>query len=254
MSTLKQLFEGVEGMDESLLGKLTPIFEAKVSDRVEERTAQLNEAHEAEKLELQTQLDEALAYNINEANADMAKKLDTFLENVVVQWANENSVPLQEGAVVDAASNFFESLNEAASNMNIKLPEKDEMLELESLKMKTESYRDRLNDTLGKVAELSESLEGFQRDKIVSEVGEGMSMVGKQRLAEKCQALNFQDDGNFKSLVEAQKFIIEKEHEDEDPKLEGEEYKSKVGKKEPAKKPMNESVDDDTPVDLRLFR
>lgn len=264
--TLQALFEGVEGVSESLLDQLTPLFEAKVHDGVQEQLGQINEQHQAEIAqlqeshqekvdELQTQLDEAVAFNINESNAQIAQKLDTFLEGVVVEWANENSVALQEGAIVDSAATFFASIQEAATSMNVQLPEQDMQDELGTLQAKNENYRDRLNDALQKVSNLSESVVQLQRDNIVTQIGEGMTLVGRERLAEKCQTLTFENEDNFKSLVEAQKFIIEKEKEDKDPEQDdkGDESKGKSDKKDEGKKPMNESYLS-KPVDPSRFR
>lgn len=310
---LQSLFEGVEGVDQTIIEHLTPIFEARVDERVKEvleaqkytvydkeakkiikpnltRNAAkkladekgldfgssefvhdlINEQFETQLANLQESLDEVTSYNINEANAQFAKKLDVFLETVTVDWANRNSVALQESALVDAAGNFFTHMNEAAVAMNATLPEKDFEEEKQKLIQQNESYRARLNDTLQQVSTLSESVVQMQREQIIESVSVGMSSFGKQSLAEKCSTVNFTNPEEFKNLVEGYKIIIEKddgESEDEDDIVVKEgKYKGKMkeGEKLPqtpeelnkkAKKdkvPMNESYNG-RGIDMSLF-
>lgn len=260
---LQSLFEGVEGVDQTIIEHLTPIFEARVDERVKEvleaqkytvydkeakkiikpnltRNAAkkladekgldfgssefvhdlVNEQFETQLANLQESLDEAVSFNITESNKQFAKKLDTFLEQAVVTWANENSVPIQENAVVAAAGNFFSHLSEAAMTYNSILPEKDTDEEIEVLKQKNESYKARLNDSIARVSELNESLVQVKRDQIVESVSVGMSSFGKQTLAEKCSDADFINESQFTRLANGYKFIIEKDDEDDDGQIE----------------------------------
>lgn len=285
-NALKKLFEGVDGVNEEVVAQLTPLFEARVDERVSQivegmkysvydkenkkvvetnltkekavKMAKENEGYEYDTTEkvqetlkesfeeeiatLRESLDEVTSYNINEANAQFAKKLDVFLETVTVNWANKNSVALQESALVDAAGNFFTHINEAAVAMNATLPEKDVEEEKQKLIQQNESYRARLNDTLQQVSTLSESVVQMQRDQIVESVSVGMSSFGKQSLIEKCSNVGFTNPEEFKNLVEGYKVIIEKdddedEPEDDDTIVKEGKYKGKM--KEGEKLPQN---------------
>lgn len=104
---LKQLFEGVDGLNEELINRMQPMYEAAVDQRVAERLDEAAAPLKAEIEELRNQLAESAAHNAVEVAKTMAEGVDNFLDMAVADWANKNSEKLQGTALNEAASVFM---------------------------------------------------------------------------------------------------------------------------------------------------
>ena len=266
---LKELFSGVEGLNESTQNELQTIFEAKVEEVAKEKMEEVKKQYDDDKEKLEEQIVALEAANLNESNLLFAQKLDTFLENVAVSFINENSVAIQENACVEASMTLISNISEAARQFNAVLPEADAKDKMEELEQQNESLRARLNDSHNHLIDLRESLDTVHKEQIVKELSEGLSDLSKEQLSEACMGATYNGEDSFRKLVEGHRFIIENKDEDKDKtddmeKLHeedkgddglafgGEAGTGKQNAQGKTKKSMNESAQY-TGVDMNLF-
>lgn len=212
---LKQLFEGVDGLNDELIARMQPMFEAAVDQKAQASITQLKEAHNAEVEELREQLAESAAVNNEERARLMAEKLDVFLDRVTSSWINEHSEKLQGVAINEAASVFLGQLAEAAKVFNVVIPESDQSV-VESLQGQVQKLEARLNDVLRENVSIRESEIKTKKMVIAGRVAKGMSEVGKERLKEAALGSSYRDPKQFRALVESHRAIIEGEKGNKD--------------------------------------
>ena len=212
---LKQLFEGVDGLNEELINRMQPMFEAAVDQRVSERLDEAAAPLKAEIEELRDQLAESAAHNAVETAKVMAEGVDNFLDMAVADWANKNSEKLQGTALNEAASVFMAQICEAAKQFNVIIPESDTNA-VETLNAQLAQTQVRLNDAVNEAANSRSELLKIKKVAIINEVAVGMTDVGRDRLLDQSMLARFEDEKSFKSLVEAHRMIIEKKIKEDD--------------------------------------
>lgn len=206
---LKTLFEGVDGLNESLVKQLTPLFEAAVDERARTLMTEAQALHETEIADLREQLAEAAASNVNEAAVVLAKKLDNFLDMATADWANTNAVALQNNALGESAQLFLASIANVAKEFNQVIPESD-IDAVAKLQEKVELQASRLDDAINEAASARAELITIKKSRIVESVCEGLSAVSASRLAERATDVRFESETQFKNLLEAYKVVMTK--------------------------------------------
>ncbi|MGL4353087.1 MAG: hypothetical protein ACRCTP_04020 [Aeromonas popoffii] len=212
---LKQLFEGVDGLNEELINRMQPLYEAAVDQRVSERLDETAAPLKAEIEELRNQLAESAAHNAVETAKVMAEGVDNFLDMAVADWANKNSEKLQGTALTEAASVFMAQICEAAKQFNVIIPESDTNA-VETLTAQLAQNQVRLNDAVNEAANSRSELLKIKKVGIINEVAVGMTDAGRDRLMDQSMAARFEDEKSFKSLAEAHRMIIEKKIKEDD--------------------------------------
>lgn len=100
-----------ENISESLVSKLEGIFEAAVQDRVN--------AHLTESL---TNVDLNVKNYLNEVTETLVDKVDDYLDYVVEEWMQENSLAVEQGIKTQIAENFIHGLKNLFENHYIDVP------------------------------------------------------------------------------------------------------------------------------------
>lgn len=251
---LKTLFEGVDGINEEFVNKMQPMFEAAVEQgiqtRLDEATSTLNEQIQV----LEQQLVESAATNNVERARLVAEGMDNFLNRVVTQWANDNSTSIQNQSLAEAAQNFLARIVEGAAEMGAIIPDskRDILAETEARLLKMES---KANDLLKENSNLQSKLIQNEKRRIVERASKGMNVVNRDRLRESAMRAPFQGSDQFKSLVEAQRVLIEskKTVTEDDLFDDGKEKKSKQDSKGGMRKDEDfvDGTDKDYPLNIK---
>lgn len=241
---LEKLFEGVDGLDPSLVSQLEPLFEAAVQSRVAETVTSIQEGHEIEIADLREQLVEMAEANGADSQRALAESLDDFLGMVVEEWKEENREVVLTNSLVESSQAFLTGIATLARDYNTVIPESDINVVTE-LTESLEIANDRLNDTLRENASVRGKYIKLQKDNVVSSLAEGMTTVGAHKLKTICESSKFEDIAQFSELAKAHKSIIEskmKETDDEEDDVKTEGHKNPKGKSE-------EIVGEETDVD-----
>lgn len=180
------IFSG-EDLSEEFKKNAQAIFEAAVLARVDEERASLEEEYEA-KLEEQ----------VGEFASTLVDKIDEYLDYVVSEWAEENKVAIQNNIKAEIAEDFMVGLKNLFVENYVDIPEDkvDIVGEIADKLSRTEAELDNL---IGENADLVSQLVDYKKEKIVSEITEGLSDVQIEKL---------------KSLAENIEFVSEEDYEE----------------------------------------
>jgi hypothetical protein len=166
------LFEGLD-LSEDFKGKLSLVFEAAVN---EASTAKANEIAASLEEEFAVQLEES----VNEAMEEIVENLDNYLDYIVSEWMEENTVAIESGIKVQMAESFMDGLKELFYEHNVEIDEStiDIVADLEE---EIASLKEEVNKTINANIELSEAVEMLQVEKIFEELSEGLTTSQKER-------------------------------------------------------------------------
>lgn len=100
-----------ENVDPSLVNQLEAIFEAAVTDRVEQEVAQIVET-----------VDGNVKVYLDDITESLVGKVDDYLDYVVEEWMTDNSVAIEQGIKTQIAENFISGLKNLFENHYIDVP------------------------------------------------------------------------------------------------------------------------------------
>ena len=229
MQELKNLIEGVQGVSPDLPEKITTLFEATVSAEVDARVkaqvAKLDEAFES-------RLAEATQAGI----AEESQKVESFLDNVVVEWCKENAEKLDAKLKSELAETFLTGLRNLFVENDITPPEVEADEVIEKLKKRVSEAEDEAEELKGELEESKRQLVNVQRATIVAEMTEGLTETQADRVAALAEGFTLADLNTFRSkvalVVEAvcgTKPVKESDEGEEDDEDKGEGDKDKEG-------------------------
>jgi len=195
---LSDLFEGLD-LSEDFKGKATLVFEAAVHEAATAKSASVVEAVEAD---LKEQFDAALSESLD----DIVENLDGYLDYVVKEWMEENTVAVESGIKVEMAESLMIGLKELFYDHNVEIDEETidivAGLEEELSTMKATASR-AINDRL----DLEEEIKTLRGAQIFETMVEGLSVAQVERLRVLSEKLDNSDHvaytENLKTLKES---------------------------------------------------
>jgi hypothetical protein len=125
-----------EDVSPSLITQLEAIFEAAVSDRVEKKLANIL-----------VELDESVNTNLNTITETLVEKVDDYLDYVVEEWMQENSLSVEQGIKTQIAENFISGLKNLFENHYIDVPAEKYNV-LDELYAQNRNLEEKLNNTI----------------------------------------------------------------------------------------------------------
>jgi hypothetical protein len=134
-SALVQLL-GEDNASEELLGNLEAIFEAAVTERVEDKLTQIL-----------VELDEGVKTQLNTITEALVEKVDDYLDYVVEEWMQENAVAVEQGIKTQIAENFIGGLKNLFENHYIDVPNEKYNI-LDELYAQNRDLQEQLNKTV----------------------------------------------------------------------------------------------------------
>lgn len=182
------LFNG-ETLSEDFKVKAETIFEAAVSQIVEERVGALQE-------EYQLQLSEA----VEEAKGELVEQIDEYLDYVVEQWMKDNAVALESGIKVEASMGVIEKLKQVFEEHYIEIPEnKVDVVESQATEIET------LKAQLAEAVEISEiainEAKILKCEAIIAEAADGLTAIESEKLKSLAENIEFDTEEEFATKV-----------------------------------------------------
>lgn len=135
-----------EDVDEDLVVKLEGIFEAAVTQRVEQTVSTIVEGVDEN---VKTYLD-----NVTEA---LVEKVDDYLDYVVEEWMQENAVSVEQGIKTQIAENFITGLKDLFENHYIDVPSEKYNV-LDELYAENRELQNKLNEAIKHNIELGKEV------------------------------------------------------------------------------------------------
>lgn len=197
------LFSGEE-LSEEFKTQAKAIFEAAVAAKVEEQSKTLEEEF-AKKLEEQT----------TEFATTLVDKIDSYMDYVVENWMEENKVAIERAVKIEMAEDFMVGLKNLFAEHYVDLPEESADI-VEEYAQKVEKLQEELDTAISSRAELVEQLQEYAKQRIASEISEGLSEVQIAKLMSLAEHIEFvsEDDYREKLQLTKKKYFTVKEEEE----------------------------------------
>jgi hypothetical protein len=205
--------ENVEVQDELVAGNIDTTAEldalveseATLSDEFKQKTAVIFEAAVKSKLSeevsrLEEQYQEELAEEVQAIRSDLVEKIDSYMNYVVESWMEENKLAIQNGLRTEIAEGFMEKMKDLFVESYIDVPESKVDL-VDELASQVEELEEKLNAQTGESIKLSEELEQYKRDAIVTEAARGLADTQVEKLRGLVENVDFDDAESFASKV-----------------------------------------------------
>ena len=174
-----------QDLSEDFKEKAKVIFESALNQSLQLRTAELEE-------EFSSRFDEELG--------DIAEKVEAFLNYTSEQWLEENKLVVENGIRNQLAESFVQGLRSLFTDHYVTLP--DEKYDIfESMVEKLDDMEEKLNEQIQVNVELSEAINEYQREAILSEVTWDMSRVSREKMAKLAESVEFGDEVTFKNKL-----------------------------------------------------
>ena len=183
------LLEGTEGLDETFKENVKVLFEAAIEARVGAIEIQLTEAY-----------NEALETEVDGIANDLVKGVDQYLDYVTGEWLTENQIAVESTLRNEMAASLITDLSKVLKEHNINISE-EQVEVVEAMSAKIDELESRLNDVLGEKAELEDYVESAEKDKTLTKMCEGLTLVESEKLRELSTNIDAEDLETFEKKV-----------------------------------------------------
>jgi hypothetical protein len=178
------LVEG-ENLSEEFVHKATTIFEAAVMSRVEEITEEIEKEYE-EQFEL----------SISQLKEDFATKIDDYLNYMVEEWMEENTLAIESGLRSEIVEDFIGGLRNLFAEHYIDIPE-EKVDVVEELTQTVEELEEKLNEQINRSIELRKEINEHKKIQAVQAVCEGLTQTQVEKLKSLAESVEFTSEEDF---------------------------------------------------------
>ena len=178
-----------EDLSEEFKNKARTIFEASVSAKVKELSA-----------EKEAQLEEEQNQKIEEIKDDLSEKVDSYLNYVSESWVTENELAIERGLKSELTEDFINGLKKLFEEHYVEVPE-DKFDVVEELAQRLDHMEDKLNEEVASNISALQDIEELQREKIISEASKDLADSEIEKLKELAEDVDYENEGNFVEKV-----------------------------------------------------
>lgn len=190
---LNALIESEATLSEEFKDKTAVIFEAALKSKLSTEIDRLEEQY-------RTELDEEIV----RTRDDMVEKVDSYLNYVVENWMEENKLAVRQGLRTEIAEDFMNGLKTLFTESYVDVPESKVDL-VDELAQQVAELEESLNKTTESAIQMSEAIEGYQREAIIREHAEGLAATQIDKLRSLVEDVDFDDEESFSKKVKTVK-------------------------------------------------
>jgi hypothetical protein len=183
---LALLFGDSSDLSEDFRLKVSTLFEAAVSTRVEIENARLEE-------EFENKLEESY----NEIKTDMMENIDSYLNYAVAEWIEENKLAVENNIRTQVTESFLTGLKGLFEDHYVEIPE-DKADIVESMAERIEELEELVNETTADNIELSKIVNEKEVREISASLSEGMMSTQKDKFNKLVEAVDYSDAEEFR--------------------------------------------------------
>jgi len=184
------LFADDSTISEEFKSKAATIFEARVTDRVQ----QIEEQIEAKYAGM---LEEA----VQAIQGDLTEKVDDYLNYVVEQWMEENQIAIESSLRSEITEDFISGLRGLFAEHYIDVPE-DKVDLVDELAGQVEDLETKLNEEIQRGIEAKKALVESVKKEITHEVCEGLTDTQVEKIKSLAESVEFSTEDEYKSKLE----------------------------------------------------
>jgi hypothetical protein len=185
---IKAIFAGTE-VSEEFIAKATEVYTAAVLSKVNEQLEVV-----------ESQFTDSLTEETATISEELVERVDTYLDYVVEQWMESNSVAVERGLKAEIVESFMHGLKGLFEDHYIDIP--DEAVEVaEELADRCEALESMVNEEIEKNVELSAQLKDFEREIAFAQVSEGLTDTQVAKLQSLSEAVGFEDVNTYAKKI-----------------------------------------------------
>lgn len=228
---LNNVFASTE-LSESVKTKFSTVFESVIKAKaIELAESHINAcAEEAETIiaSHKASLTEAAEEYAKFYEAEMATKLDAYLDHVVENWETENRLAVENGLKVEMFDGMVSGLKEMFVQHNIIVPT-DAVDVVKELSEEIEELESKLNDAIVESTNQKRYIQTVDKEKAIARIAEGLTASQKEKVKTFAESLEYSTDFDEKLQTIVEFFTSSSKsnqlNEKEEDKKKGEEDK-----------------------------
>jgi hypothetical protein len=197
---LALLFGDSDDLSEDFRLKVSTLFEAAVSTRVNMETVKLEEEYDTLHNELAEQYETTLEESILEIKNEMVENIDNYLNYAVAEWVAENKLAIKNNIRTEMAESFLANLKQVFEDHYVDIPEK-QIDVVEAMAEELEQVKAHLNDTTEKNIELTKIVNQKNVADLVNSMSEGMTDTQKDKFLKLTEAVSYNDADEFRKKI-----------------------------------------------------
>jgi len=186
---LNALVESEATLSEEFKAKTAVIFEAAVKSKIATEVNRLEE-------EYAQQLDE----EVSSLKEDLVEKVDSYLNYVVEQWMEDNTLAIQSGLRSEIAEDFMDKLKDLFVESYVEVPESKVDL-VDELATANEELEEEYNEVVAKAMAIQEELELYKREAIIREASRDLAETQVEKLTKLAESIDFESEEAFAQKV-----------------------------------------------------
>lgn len=176
-------------LDEQFKEKVATIFEAAVVSKV-------NEQIEKIAVEAESDVEAARTETIDE----LTEKVDSYLDYVVQEWADENKLAIEKGVRADMVEDFLSGLKGLFEEHYVDIPE-EKVDVVEELIAKVDELESKLTEQTDKSVDLLNRVKEFEKDQTFAEATDGLTDTQVEKLRSLAEGIDFSSTEDFHKKV-----------------------------------------------------
>ncbi len=176
-------------LSEDFQEKARTIFEAAVLEQVNKEVEKIEQSYE-----------EDFEKSVLEVRSQLAEKVDEYLSYVAKEWLEENKVVVESTLKLEIMENFISGMKTVFEENYIEVPEEKKDLYAEAV-AEAEQVKEQLNEEIEKNVKLSKEVESVQRDGIIRDVVEGMTIQQADKIRSLSEGIEFTSTEDFAEKV-----------------------------------------------------
>lgn len=165
------ILNGDETLSEGFKEKISTVFEAALSAKIKEITAQIEESAKAQ-----------LEAKVKEIQEATEKHAEEFLDVVAEEWISENELQVEQGLRIQLAEGFIQDLKGLFESYNISMPEEKIDLLEEKTKEVTE-LKDQVTALTEATSAKDKEIFEFKKLEVLRVLSEGLVDTQKEKLS-----------------------------------------------------------------------
>jgi hypothetical protein len=181
---------GDENISEEFKSKVSTIFEARVTDRI-------NTIKEEIEAEYSSMLEEA----VESIRTDLTEKVNDYLDYIVEEWMKQNEVAIEKGLRTEMVEDFIGGLRNLFAEHYIDVPaEKVDLVD--ELATKVEGLEDKLNEEIQRGIEYKKQLTEAKKIDVVRTVCEGLTSTQVEKIKSLAESVEFSTEEEYQEKLE----------------------------------------------------
>ena len=181
---------GDENISEEFKSKVSTIFEARVTDRI-------NTIKEEIETEYSSMLEEA----VESIRTDLTEKVNDYLDYIVEEWMKQNEVAIEKGLRTEMVEDFIGGLRNLFAEHYIDVPaEKVDLVD--ELATKVESLEDKLNEEIQRGIEYKKQLTEAKKIEVIHTVCEGLTSTQVEKIKSLAESVEFSTEDEYQEKLE----------------------------------------------------